>query len=448
MKTSYYFAVSLASLRLLYCLTVFFLPVVAWADDPAPPYSLEECYQLALQNSESLKISEEDLSIADAQYRQAMAALLPNIDLLGSQRFRDNANFGRIMRGSSFAEDNGGSTGGSGGGLGRSQSEITLGLSQPIFHGFRDYLLLRAAQGDYSAQELDLSRSRELLYQDVAALFYEIQLHLAEVAVYEAGRTTLNARLKELGEFEKLGKARESETLASRAELADLEASREAAQGQARTSLELMAFLTGISADQLSLEGTKLTPELNPLAQYLERVQARADLQAAAVRIEAEKQRSQAISRERWPGLDLTADAYPFEDPDRTRDWEAGLTLSMPIFDGGMISARESEARALVKKTQLSAQQKRRLAERDVRVSYADSAAGFAEYKSLQKLVSSAKKNYEVQTRDYGLGIVTNLDVLQAIRTKQDAERRLELSRYSYLAALTKLEVSAGGVVK
>ena len=295
---------------------------------------------------------------------------------------------------------------------------------------------------------MDLSRSRELLYQDVAALFYEIQLHLAEVAVYEAGRTTLNARLKELGEFEKLGKARESETLASRAELADLEASREAAQGQARTSLELMAFLTGISADQLSLEGTKLTPELNPLAQYLERVQARADLQAAAVRIEAEKQRSQAISRERWPGLDLTADAYPFEDPDRTRDWEAGLTLSMPIFDGGMISARESEARALVKKTQLSAQQKRRLAERDVRVSYADSAAGFAEYKSLQKLVSSAKKNYEVQTRDYGLGIVTNLDVLQAIRTKQDAERRLELSRYSYLAALTKLEVSAGGVVK
>ncbi len=410
-----------------------------------PPYSLDECYRMSLAVSERLSIQANEIGIAESRYQATVSALYPDLDLIGRQNFRNSSNFGRLSRSNSTSEDssNPASTSGS---LGRSQSEAALSLRQPIFHGFRDFLLARAARSEISAQESDLKRERELLFQDVASLYYQILYNLAQVSILEESQRTLKSRISELTDFVKLGKSRESEGLAAQAELEDLNASKERAEGATLASLELFSFLTGVPAKDLILSEVKSMPTLPSLDSQLAATAKRHDLQAASARVDENLSVFKASERERWPALDLTGNGYPLEDPDRNRAWELGIQLSLPIFDGGLISAHQSEARAQLEQAKLRSKLAQRAAERDVRTAFAQANANLAEFTSLKNLSETTRKNYELQKRDYGLGLVTNLDVLQAIRKVQDADIRLASAKFDYLNKLAALRVAVGGI--
>jgi outer membrane protein TolC len=56
----------------------------------------------------------------------------------------------------------------------------------------------------------------------------------------------------------------------------------------------------------------------------------------------------------------------------------------------------------------------------------------------------AARKNYETQQRDYRFGLVTNLDVLQALTVFQENQRALDRARYT--AKLNYLRLQAAAV--
>ncbi len=77
----------------------------------------------------------------------------------------------------------------------------------------------------------------------------------------------------------------------------------------------------------------------------------------------------------RWPRLDLTA-AYGVSDRQigvgrvlgtYTQGINAGLSLSVPLFDGGRLGTRVEQARLRAQNAQLAEQQARLQVERDVR---------------------------------------------------------------------------------
>jgi outer membrane protein TolC len=70
--------------------------------------------------------------------------------------------------------------------------------------------------------------------------------------------------------------------------------------------------------------------------------------------------------------------------------------------------------------------------------------ASRAREKSLATLVADAEKSYESQRADYKLGIVTNIDVLQAIRQVEDAKRRLLAAGVESHINSIKLAVASG----
>jgi outer membrane protein len=62
---------------------------------------------------------------------------------------------------------------------------------------------------------------------------------------------------------------------------------------------------------------------------------------------------------------------------------------------------------------------------------------------ALEKATEAARKNYEAQRHDYRLGLVTNLDVLQALTTFQENQRALDRARYTAKIDFFRLQAAA-----
>ncbi len=412
-----------------------------------PPYTLSECYELSANKSEDLKIRDQQLNVARALYKETLSGIYPQISYDINQTIRDNVNFGRVDKGRNVTiDDPSGPIGGSGGILGRTQIAGTVALTQPLFTGFREYLLSDAAEKDTDRIRLQNIRAKELLYKDIADLFYQIVYVESELKVIDLAKSTLESRIKELDEFIKLGKSRESEVVASRSDIADLDTTKEQLKGMLAASKELLAFFTGLSSDQLKLENKAEVKLFDSVEKYIEISKERSDIKASQILIKAEEMRLTATHRERWPQVGLAANAYTFDDPNRNREWDVFVQLSLPLFDGGAITARTEAGEARLRSATLQAKELVRLAERDIRIAFENVKSAKARIASLATLKSTTRKNYELQKKDYANGVVTNLEVLQALRQLQETERRMLQTESLYQTNLVALKVTAGGM--
>ncbi len=424
-----------------------FLPEL-YAQTAKQTLTLKDAFKKALAQSENLKITEENIAVAEAQYRQLVAAIYPSISLIGQQRFRSSKNFGSVAGSGTFNDSTGAPDATRRGSLGFSQFESFVSLHQPLFNGFRDYLISNAAQAQMEAWRFDLERNKELLYLDLAEIYHQIQMYQGDLRVLKENASVLEKRISELKEFIELGKSRESEILSASSDLAELHSVSEQVKGLLAASMELLAFLVGIPSGELELSVSPEVELLSPLEAYLTRASERRDLKALELRAAAAEDYLKAAEREDWPALSLDGSAYPYEDPDRERDWEVLLRLEVPIYQGGKFAAREAEERANLRIAELNAQERTRQSEREVRIAYSNLLAAQSENKKLLERRDIAKKNYESQRRDYTNGIVSNLDVLQAIRQMHEAERALLDSETLVRLNRVRLEVQAGGILQ
>ncbi len=419
----------------------------AWADQPA--LSLQQAYEFTLAQNEQLKITEAKVRVAEAKYKEAFAAMLPHITLGANERIRSSKNYGTSSNHNSQVtqvDENGVPITNSSNGRARDEFQVVTTLRQPIFTGFRDLHVSEALKADAAAQKYEVTRARQLLYLDVSSVFYQVALYTKDIKILQTLVNVLEDRRKELKRFLELGRSKESEIFAVDSEQANTEATIEQTKGALSASKELLAFLTGIPADQLNI--LIETPEvpLNTLASYLEMAQKRADISAADLRHAGAQNLVTAAERERWPQINFEGNYAPYEDPDLNRDWDMLLRAEIPIFEGGAISARVSQAEAERRITSLQAGAARRAAEKDVRVAYSDRVSSAAKVKALKNLVAASKKSLQSQQHDYSLGIVTNLDVLAAIRAEREAERELLLAQIATQNNVARLLVAAGEI--
>lgn len=412
-----------------------------------PEMTLSEAYELSLKQSESLQRKEQDILGAEARYREALAAIYPNLHFITSERIRNSESFGFNSNSNNSNTSSNGSVSNNGSrSNSKDQFETSFNLKQPIFNGFREFLISDAAKLEISAIRNDRERAKELLYLDVADVFHQIVLYSGDLKILNETTKVLNQRIDELGKFIELGKSKDSEILAARSDIADLEVTKSQVQGLMNASKELLAFLTGLPASELNLKETPDIVPVLPLDNYLEQVKQRNDVQAAAERRDSSEKQVTATERERWPGFNFEGNLYPYESPDSDREWDLLFKMDIPIFEGGAISARADQQRAILQSNNLALSELKRASERDVRVAFQNYESAKDVVKSSKSLVESSRKNYESQRKDYEVGVVTNLDVLQSIRQKQDAVRRLLQAETDLRVDLIRLQIAAGGV--
>jgi len=168
-------------------------------------------------------------------------------------------------------------------------------------------------------------------------------------------------------------------------------------------------------------------------------------LQAAQRTVASAKAGVQAAERERYPTVRLALTAgWQGINPPRTFTHEAGASydglVSMPIFDGGLISAHVDEARARV----AAAQAEVRQIELELRKQLADAAPRYRQARDQLALLTSAEPTAQdnfalTWTRFLGGGNVTLLEVLDAFQQVE----QLRLARPDQLFATRQAAAQA-----
>jgi outer membrane protein TolC len=406
--------------------------------------TLKECAQRALLISESLSERRIEIEQARERYRQALSELYPELGLSLQQRIRGPSNFGVLAStGSDVSSDPAGRRSR---GLGATQFEAAFTVHQPLFRGFREFLLADAATEERESLSATEKRNQELLYQEVAATFQQVLLYHDDLDILARSKSVFLDRIKELRSFAALGRTRESEVVAAESDLAAIAVTKEAVGGLERATKEYLAFLVNLPAEEFTLHGENPSFNIPPLGGLLARAEKRSDSLSADAAHRAALLRATSIRRELWPEANLDGTAYALDDPDRSRVWEILLRLDVPLFDFGRVDAKASEADLAARRAALARQRIARQVRFEVKESSTRLASAIAEYKALESLVASRKKNHTLQREDYALGVVTNLDVLNAIRLLYESERQLREAKARVAIEEANLAVAAGDI--
>lgn len=408
------------------------------------PLTLRECYALAVERSEALGITAEELRKAEARYWQAVSAVLPQVDLIGTLRVQNNAGGSSSSSSSSGFDSDSGGGGPSGSGSRRDRWEGRLRVSQSIFSGFREFNLAGAAKAEARSQGALLKRRKETLFLDVSDLFHQLLSLERDQAVVRDLNATLEKRQAELKERVQLGRSRKGDLLAAETDLAGSQATLEELEGLAGATRELLAYLIGIPAGRFEVVPVRALPEAKSLEDYLWKAGERADITAAVESSVAAKRQVSAGYGAFAPTIAGEFNWLALEDPERDQEWNILVTAELPLFDGGLRAAQLKESKAALRQSQLNLSQVRRQAESDVRVAYNNFQSAARQFIRLQKAVDSAYQNYETQKRDYNLGRGSNLDVLGALQDYQGLKRRREGAEVQASANLFALMIAAG----
>ena len=393
------------------------------ASATAAPLTLDEYYAAALKRSEVVATQSELIRQAEERYHQAGASRLPTVDAIATRT--------RIDDGASDATANP-----------TRQRNSRLTATQPLFRGFREFATVRQTQALMGAQGEDYRGARVQLFKDVAQNFYDVLAFEQDLANLDGQIRQHQQREKELEDRVRIGRSRVGEVLTVQATVGALRAQIESRRAELAAAREAFVFLSGLPVST-PLRDTEAMPE-NPgaLDEHLARLELRPDVKAVRQRLTAAQENIAVARGAHLPSLDLVANRYLERTGSLSNvEWDVQLALTLPLYAGGGTQSRVREAVSQGTQAELNASQVRRQAEQEIRALHQAVALDRSQLDALSKATDAARKNYEAQQRDYRLGLVTNLDVLQALTAFQENQRALDRARYT--AKLNHLRLQA-----
>lgn len=388
---------------------------------------VDEAFRRALRQSETVGITEQQRVQAEEAYAQAKASLFPSIVANLSYTRQDVPSAGTASS-LSPAE----------------QRFARVQGVQPLFRGFAEYAALRQGKRTTEASELRLKHAELQLFRDVSQAFHDVLSFESDIRNYNEEIDLNRRRLKDLEGFRKIGRARPSEALTTRSNLAALEAQLEATRGALSASREVFRFLTGIAPEERLVDRVSWPTTLPAVEEYVQSLDSRPDLQAARKEWEAAGEGKTIARAGHFPSLDLIGNYYLTRPGFLSNvSWDAQLALTFPIFQGGLVNAQLRQASALEKQRELEFVRARRLAEQEVRTQYALLTAAIAQVSGLKGAVEVSRQSFEQVQRDYRLGLVTNLEVIQSLTSVETLQRQYDRSLFGAKHGYLALEAAA-----
>ena len=397
------------------------------------PLTLEDCYKLALVVSDTVAIQREAIARANAQMFIAASEALPEIDFVMTRERQNNP--GSVAT-------NGGAV------IDPDVHQRAFTFSQPVFQGFKAVGAITGA-GSYKQQQKDTwIRTKELLYQDVAAAFYGVLRYQKEIGITREIHELLEHRIKELEERVNIGRSRESEVATAKTSLDSLEADLAGMKGSLATFQFLLEFLIGMEIQNRKLEdkGGQDPSTLN-LMDYLAKVSLRSDVRAAEQAVKTAWRGILVAQSGFWPTVDLNHTQFTHrEGPYSDVNWDLLLTMTVPLFSGTKTIGQVKDAVGVLKQQKSSFSLAKRQAGLEIKQSYDGWRFSREQYLAFQKAVDSATESYKLQSEEYRRSLVSNLDVLAALQSLNNARTSENQAFYQMKLDEARLKVAIGEV--
>lgn len=395
--------------------------------------TLEEAYRSAIAESEHIGISRESLAQAEREIDRAKSFLYPSITADASYLRRPDARVGGF--GVLHSE---------------TEKQFNLTLDQPLYAGGRASAAYRRAKLGVRGGRLDLSLTTEELLFEVARAYYEAlkAQRNVEIEVNEVER--LEAHLRDAEKRFRVGEAIKTIVLRAEAELADARARLIRSRNDQETTKDQLALLARIEGPFALADPPSLTLSEQSQAEWIKTAHTRRfDLERQLTNVQISEEQIDIAKGAFYPSLSLQA-RYNWVDQDPessfliTNDRSAVLILSFPLFEGRLRVAELAQARSRHRQQLL---QKQLLSDQiavEVRRTLLNLNALTSQLDVLNAQVAFARENFALISRQFAVGLATNIDVLDANATLISAERQLANTTYDREVAILQVERAVG----
>ncbi len=384
--------------------------------------TLIDCYKLALKQSELIAIDAEQIKIAEAHFLQAFGTIMPQVSFSQTEKRNHSSD-------TSF----------------NNTHEAKFTFTQDLFSGFKEFAGMKSSKFEKSQREKEKWRAEQLLFVDVSDAFYlllEIEQDLNALKTIEFA---LKDRVKELKTRESIGKSRTSEVVTTEYQLYNLEAEIQLERNQELLVRQLLEFLIGRPFDKIG--ESKFDFNIKREAQYLAEASERPDVQASYYAWKLDQEKITIAKSGFLPQVSLEGDYFTHRTSSPADSkWLALLSVNVPIFEGTTTYGQVKEANAVAKQSGLLYTRLGRIAIENIHDAYINMQISISRKKTLGKALKSAELSYHLQTQDYKLNVVNNLDVLTAIQNLQDVRRSYIHTSYESKRFYWQLLAAAGEI--
>lgn len=388
--------------------------------------SLKDAFSAAKLNMETLKRADATIIQREEQETRVQAALLPNVNGIGSYTRIDPP-----------------SGAGASPFLLTRQYSYALRLSQPLIRG-GSLAANRLAKENILLAEFQKNATEITLYQLVINAYYNLMIARSDQKNLQELQKYSSERVRELQGRAKIGRSRRGELIEAEAQLLTSDSQFQQGSINLQQAEKVFEFYTNLKPDELYplTETPILTGRLED---YLMKIKSRPDIMASRQLIKVADEQIGISKGGHYPSLDLNTNYY-FKRTGvlSTSDWDVGVALIIPIFQGGGVQASVREAVEGKRIAELNTSETIRTAERDLAVLFQNYVQVSQQLNTLKNAMEKAGEAYRSNKKDYSNGIVTNLQVLQSlnlfIETKRSYDSLSVLAHMSY----KNLEASVG----
>ena len=410
------------------------LPAAAQATDLLQTYEMARAGDPQLAAAESDRLAQKEGAV------QARGALLPQINGSASLS-RDHSS----RPGSITGDDRGRSYG--------------VTLNQSVFD-WGNYTSLRGQKALSHAADYDLEAANDDLIVRTSNAYFDVLVAQENLAAAEANETALKKQFDFAQARLDAGLAPITDLHEARAGYDSARASTILARNALDDSFRALAEITGQPVTGLKALPDDFKPQLPAEASSEQWVNTALEKNPTLKSIQYQVQSAEAgVSTARaghYPSLGLSGryskstgwdSVHGPGTPGTSVDSEGrsiGLTLTVPIFSGGITQSRVRQALAQRDAAQDGYEQTKRALVRNTSSAYQSLVAGVSEVEARRLALVSAKSAYDASQVGLEVGTRTVLDVLNNQRTLFGAQLDYATAKYNFLRSRLGLEQAAG----
>jgi outer membrane protein len=409
---------------------------------------LLQIYRDALANDPTYAAARANWAATQEALPQARAGLLPVLSLLGlanQQDFKENLhsdptlNF--VQRFPTYS--------------------YTVSASQPLYRA-QNWISYDQAKQQVSQADYVLASTQQDLILRVAQAYFDVLLAQFNMEVLQSQKAAVNENLAQAKRNFEVGTATITDTNDAQAKYDQIVAQEIQAQNDLDNKIATLRAIIGRTPRELKRFSGQYQPELpNPSAlepwidrsireNYQVRV-AQSNYDIAA--LEVNRQRAG-----HYPTLDLVASyqqgysggaastnvSASFASDQRLS--LVGVQLNVPIYQGGLVNSRVTQAIANQDAARQNLEGARRSAQLLAQTSFTGVTSGVAQIKAFEQALKSAQVSYDSNKLGLEVGVRTNLDVLNQQQQVYQTRFNLAQSYYNFIINALKLKQSVGAL--
>jgi outer membrane protein TolC len=416
--------------RFTVCLALLSVPIVLRGDDQ--PLDLAEAFAAVEKVNVNVLISREAVAQAIGNAGQQRSSMLPRVSLDAQQRRTHGVSVSSGHPAQSAMTD-------------RFDAALTgtMNLLSPS-----QIAAYRAARRGVGVAEFDYKQTLQNILANVAQTYFLHQRNLQRIVVLDANVARARALLDLAQRQLNAGVATQIDVTRAEAQLAVTEQARlQQDTTVVQSELQLKRLLDLEAGTDLKLETfniRRVGQELFGASLNKSAFEQRADYLRARAALEQNKEELRAVKFERLGSLNVFGEygytsAQAF-DGKELPSWEAGVGLSIPVFDGLRINSAKRAALSQLRSQQYRLRNLELLISSELRLAAQDARSRFAQVEVAERNLRLSQDELRLAQRRYEQGVADNREVVEAQNRLAQAGDNVVEAVYHY--NLSRLELA------